>query len=181
MRRALAYLRQPTLAALAIILGLVAPAADADRLDDAAIIAIYNQVNSIDIETALVGQVKGHSPEVRELAEMVATDHTGVRKAAHQLSNKIGVTPKLPVDRAEAAKAHYDVIESLRAKSGPDFDRAYLLHELEFHRTAMETVKNTLLPAAHHPELKAHFSEVLPHFMHHLNETIRVAKNLGVE
>ena len=153
--------------------------AQAGKLDDAAILAIYNQVNSIDIETALLGELMGHSQDVRTLAKMVANDHTGVRQAAHNLSLNIGVTPDLPANRATAAQAHYKTIADLRTKSGPDFDRTYLLHEIAFHDAAMNAVRNVLLPAAKSPELKAHFESVLPHFEHHLAETIRVAKKLG--
>jgi len=45
-------------------------------LNDAAIMAIYDQVNRFDIETALLGQVMGHSPKVRALGKMVSGDHT---------------------------------------------------------------------------------------------------------
>ncbi len=173
--------RLRALIAGAIAVSLMPVAVHAGQINDAAIVAIYNQVNSIDIETALVGQVKGHSSEVRALAEMVSRDHTGVRKAAHELAVKIGVTPSLPAARAAAAKRHYDVIAKLRAKSGAEFDRAYILHEIDFHRSAIEAVKKILLPATSHPELKAHLESVLPHFSHHLDETIRVAKKLGIE
>jgi len=154
--------------------------ARAGQLDDAAIIAIYNQVNSIDIETALVGQLNAQSDDVRSLAAMVAHDHTGVRQAAGDLATKIGVTPTLPAARAAAAKSHYDVIAKLRAASGKDFDRTYLLHEVKFHTEAMAAVKDILLPAAKSEALKSHFESVLPHFQHHLSETTRVAKKLGV-
>ena len=43
----------------------------------------------------------------------------------------------------------------------------------------MVAVKNTLLPAADSKVLKEHFQTVLPHFKHHLAETIKVAKELG--
>ena len=83
---------------------LPAMAGGQPALDDGAIIAIYNQVNSFDIETALLGQVMGHSPDVRALGKMVSSDHTGVRKAAHELAGKIGVELTLPAARMEAAK-----------------------------------------------------------------------------
>lgn len=153
--------------------------AQAGGLNDAAIVAIYNQVNSIDIETAIVGELMGHSEDVRALAHMVASDHTEVRKTAHDLALKVGITPDLPASRATAAQAHYETIANLRTKSGPDFDRTYLLHEIDFHAAAMNAVRDILLPAAKSPELKAHFEGVLPHFAHHLAETKRVAKKLG--
>ena len=153
--------------------------AKAGGLNDAAIIAIYNQVNSIDIETAIVGELMAHTEDVRALAHMVAKDHTGVRKAAHDLALKIGITPDLPASRATAAQAHYENIANLRTKSGAEFDRTYLLHEIKFHTAAANAIRDVLLPAAKSPELKAHFKSVLPHFAHHLAETIRVAEKLG--
>lgn len=156
-------------------------AGNAAGLTDAAIIAIYNQVNSFDIETALVGQVMGNSADVRAFGEMVSGDHTGVRSMAHALAGEINVVPDLPASRADAAKMHYDAIVGLREKSGTDFDRAYLLHEIAFHTAAIDAVENGLLPAATHPKLKEHFKAVLPHFVRHLNEAKRIAKKLDIK
>lgn len=150
----------------------------AGKLNDAAIIAIYNQVNSIDIETALLGQVRGHSKDVRKLATMVATDHTGVRKAVQDLAIKIGIVPTLPAARNNAAQAHYQNIVALRQKTGEEFDKAYLLHEIKFHTQAIKAVKEVLIPNTKNAELKKHFETVLPHFHHHLNETKRIAQKL---
>lgn len=150
-------------------------------LDDTAIMAIYDQVNSFDIETALIGEVKGHSPKVRALGKMVSGDHTGVRKAALALAFKVGVTPDLPASRTKAAKAHYEAIKMLRSKSGKEFDRAYLKHEIKFHEAAISAVEKLLIPSASHAEFKEHFKAVLPHFKRHLKETRRIAKELGVK
>jgi putative membrane protein len=175
-----ALVRVTAAAGVLLLSPIMGPAMAAD-LDDAAIVAIYNQVNSIDIETALLGEVMGYSEDVRALARMVANDHTGVRQAAHDLALDIGVTPDLPAARAAAAQAHYKTIADLRTKSGAGFDQAYLLHEIAFHDAAAKAVRTVLLPAAKSPELKAHFEAVLPHFEHHLAETIRVAKKLGYQ
>lgn len=181
MKKRLAKLRLGVLPAIALAATLSAPTSHANDLNDAAIIAIYNQVNTMDIETALLGQVKGYSADVRQLATMVSRDHSGVRKMAHELAEEIGVTPTLPAARADAAKQHYEVIARLRDQSQTGFDKAYLKHEIEFHRAAISAVKTILLPSAQHPALKNHFNQVLPHFEHHLSETIRVAKKLNVQ
>ena len=51
----------------------------AASLDDAQILGIYIQVNSFDIETALLGRGLGYSVGVRNIAEHVSTDHLAVR------------------------------------------------------------------------------------------------------
>ena len=119
-------------------------------LDDATIIGIYNQVNSFDIEAGLLGMQLGHTEAVRTLGQMVSTDHTGVRLTVSQLASDIGVTPVLPASRNQAAKAHYKAMAALRSQSAQAFDRAYLLHEIQFHQAAIQAIKDRLLPAANH-------------------------------
>ena len=148
-------------------------------LSDGEIIGIYNQVNSFDVENALLALALADSEKVRNLAAMVATDHRGVRLDAAKLAAEIEAKVSLPAARQKAAQDHYQATADLADKTGKEFDRAYLLHEIRFHSDAFEAVKSTLLPAAKNTKLKQHFETVLPHFKHHLNETIKVAKDLG--
>jgi putative membrane protein len=150
-------------------------------LDDGAIVGIYNQVNSFDIETALLGETRGESEQVKKLAKMVASDHTGVRRSANDLASEVGVIPTLPAARAQASAEHDAVVADLRTKSGSEFDRAYLKHEIFFHRSAIDAVRTVLMPQAKNPRLREHFAKVLPAFEHHLAQTEQVAKQLGVQ
>lgn len=152
----------------------------AQDLSDAQILGIYSQVNSFDIETALIGQLKGQSDEVREIGAMVSSDHTGVRAAAHALAAEIGVTPELPPARIDAARDHDAVIQTLHTLEGAAFDAAYLRHEIAFHTSAIAAVETLLLPEADDPKLKAHFEAVLPAFEHHLQMNINAAEALNV-
>lgn len=157
-----------------------ASGATAGDLSDAQVIGIYSQVNSFDIETALLGQLKGHSEEVRAIGEMVSNDHTGVRAAIHTLALEAGITPELPPARIAAAQDHDAVILSLRELEGPAFDAAYLRHEIAFHTAAIEAVETVLLPETDNQELRAHFEAVLPAFAHHLKMNIDAAEALQV-
>lgn len=166
-----------TLAAAALALSLPA---SADDLSDAQILGIYSQVNSFDIETALLGQLKGQSEQVQSIGAMVSGDHTGVRSAAHDLAAELGITPVLPAGRFEAARDHDAVIARLHELNGAAFDALYLQHEIAFHRGAIAAVETLLIPEADAPELKAHFEAVLPAFHHHLQMNIDAAEALGV-
>ena len=167
-------------AALALAAASILPAM-AGGLSDAQILAIYSQVNSFDIETAMLGELKGNSEDVRNIGRQVAHDHTGVRQAAHELAAKIGVEPVLPPARIEAARQHDTVVLRLRDLDGPDFDEAYLVHEIGFHQAAINAVETILLPNTESPELKAHFEAVLPAFYHHLQMNKDAAKSLGID
>jgi len=154
-------------------------ASDTSGLNDGEIIGIYNQVNSFDIETALLALTNSHSKKVKKLAKMVSTDHRGVRFAAAELAEGIDAELLVPSLRQAAAKQHYSKMIKLSELKGKEFDSAYLLHEIEFHTVAIEVVKNILLPATTSDDLRQHFEVVLPHFEHHLKSSIDVAKNLG--
>jgi len=170
----------------AIVFSLVLPTsaslnsqpAAVHTLDDAAIFAIFDEVNAADIWTARLGATNCHAQEVCELARMVASDHEQVQQMMRDLARKLAITP-VPPDSDSNAQDHAKAIALLQDKSGADFDRAYLLHEIEFHSAAVRAVKQTLLPTIQNAEFKALVQNVLPGFEHHLAETAEVAHKLG--
>jgi putative membrane protein len=169
------YLVHGALLALCVTSITNPPTAEAADLNDAQIIGIYIQVNSFDIETALLGRSQGSSSAVRQLAEHVASDHLGVRQAAYDLAASCETRPVLPKERDAAAIEHGKTMSKLLALKGSEFDRAYLQHEAAFHAAAISAVKTSLLPASACPQLQAHLREVLPAFEHHLEQTQALA------
>ena len=147
-------------------------------LTDAEVLGVYIQVNSFDIETALLARAQATSPAVRALAAQVAKDHVGVRQAAYDLAATCKVSPSVPNARNSAAVEHSRSLGALAALSGSGFDRAYVQHELAFHRSAINAVSGALLPAATCPALKAHFTQILPALEQHAKETERIASEL---
>lgn len=157
---------------------VTACSAGEDTLSDAQIYAIYDQVNGFDIETAGLGAVKGHSPEVRKLAVMVLRDHSAVRQMARDIAADEKISYRID-EQSDGAKAHRQAMAGLKSKSGEAFDRAYLAHEEVFHTEAIAAIRTVLLEETESEAFKAHMRAVLPGFEHHLAETIRVAKELG--
>ncbi|KAF2992181.1 DUF4142 domain-containing protein [Methylocystis sp. MJC1] len=153
--------------------------AQAASLDDAQILGIYIQVNSFDIESALLARAQGASAALRKLAAHVAADHIGVRKAAYDLARKCGVTPATPAKRVSAASDHAAAMQRLAALQGAEFDNAYLRHEEAFHAGAIDAAKKLLEPAASCAELRAHLQEILPAFEGHLSQTRAMAREFG--
>ncbi|MCC6206988.1 MAG: DUF4142 domain-containing protein [Gammaproteobacteria bacterium] len=149
-------------------------------LNDETIFAIFDQANSVDIYTGRLGAKYGHSEEVRALGKMVTTDHMSVQQMGRDLANKLGIIPALP-DNDTSVADHAKTVALLQSKSGPDFDKAYLRHEIVFHQSVIDAVKGTLLPAIRNSEFKKLVIDVLPGFEHHLAATKAVAKKLGVE
>src|SRR5690242_19757381 len=143
--------------------------ATAPALDDATIVAIFDAANTADIETGDLAAKKGHSKQVRDLGRSFAAAHRAVRQQGRDLAKKLGVTPTPPAND-NSAQQQAKVMADLRAKSGADFDRAYLEHEVAFHQAVIDAVTHTLLPAIQNQELKTFVTNVAPAFQAHLAE-----------
>jgi len=164
---------------IALASALSGRAQSSSDLDDSAIIGIYNQVNSFDIESALLAANQADSADVRKLSQQVARDHRAVRLAAAELAKSMGIAESIPASRQEDMLAHDRAMADLAKLTGREFDRAYLLHEIAFHEAAIKALKTILLPSAKDARLKKHFESVLPHFEHHLNASVGLAQTLG--
>ena len=153
------------------------PAETARALKDAA--ARTAGVSGLHVNVAVgYGGRREIADAVRQLAAHVASDHVGVRQTAHALARQCGVTPALPPQRNAAADEHGKAMVRLQALDGAAFDAEFLRHEVGFHRAAIAAVREQLLPAARCAELKAHLSQVLPAFEHHLARTQELERAL---
>ena len=147
-------------------------------LDDPTIVAIFDAANTADIETGELAASRGTSKEVREFGRMLARDHNMVRQQGRDLAQRLGVTPTPPAaDRG--AKEHARAIAMLRSKQGAEFDRAFLQHEVTFHKAVIDAVTTTLLPAIQNAELKAFVEKVAPAFQAHMLAAQQLEKKLG--
>lgn len=166
--------RKSTIAMIGLALAAVviatltsrASAHQAEALDDAAIVAIFDLANTADIETGMLGAQRAQNKEVREYARMLADVHTAVRQNGRDLAAKLGVTPKLPKDD-KSAEQHAATMAQLGRLRGAEFDRAFLEHEKAFHTAVLSAVKSTLLPAISNQELKDFVVSLAPAFEAH--------------
>jgi putative membrane protein len=179
-RRLVAWLAIAAALILAAAVQLSARSLPGDEaaLDDPTIVAIFDAANTADIETGLLAAERGYSKEVRAFGEMLARDHEQVRQMGRDLATKLGVTPTPPKDDA-GAKAHAEAMATLRKKSGPDFDRAFLQHEAAFHKSVIDAINGTLLPAIRNEELRALVVKVAPAFEAHMRAAQGLEKQLA--
>jgi putative membrane protein len=157
-------------AALAASLAVVVPATRVQaqaKLDDPTIVAIFDAANTWDVETGSLGEKKASTKEVRDLAAMFARDHANVRQQGRDLAKKLGVTPTPPKDFA-MAKDHDAAMKKLQGLSGKAFDKAFLEHEVAFHKAVIDAVTTTLLPALKNAEVKDLVTKVAPAFQAHM-------------
>lgn len=157
---------------------LFLPASAAGQaLDDPTIVAIFDAANTADIETGTLAATRAQSKDVRDFGTMMAHDHDAVRQMGRDLAKKLGVTPTPPAGDT-SAKTQAEVMASLRAKHGAEFDRAFMEHEVAFHKGVIDAIQTTLLPAIQNKELKALVEKVAPAFQAHLLVAQRLERQL---
>jgi putative membrane protein len=146
---------------------------------DPQIAAIVVTANQVDIDAGKLAQSKSQSKDVKEFAQRMITDHTGVNKSATELVQKLHVTPESNDTSKSLQKGGDENIANLKKLSGPAFDKAYVDHEVVYHQNVLDAVDNTLIPSARNAELKALLVKVRPAFVAHLEHAKRIQSSLG--
>jgi putative membrane protein len=167
-------------AASAWVLGAATAASAADKApNDAQIAAIVVTANQVDIDAGKLAASKAASAQVKEFAQLMVTDHTGVNKSATELVTKLHVTPEPNATSASLKKGGDENVAKLTKLSGAAFDRAYVEHEVAYHQAVLDAVDQTLIPSAQNAELKALLVKVRPAFVAHLEHAKQLQASLG--
>lgn len=167
------------LCASAVVVSAAArPVSAGAALDDPTIVAIFDAANTADIETGELAAKKGSTKEIRDFGAMLARDHKVVRQQGRDLAAKLKVTPTPPADQSSAV-AHKKAMAELSVKSGKAFDKAFLEHEVAFHKAVIDAVTTTLLPAIQNAELKDLVVKVAPAFQAHMLAAENMEKKLA--
>lgn len=146
---------------------------------DPQIAAIVVTANQVDIDAGKLAERMSHSKEVKDFAQLMVTDHSGVNKAATDLVHKLNVTPEANATSASLKKGGDDNLVKLGKLKGAAFDKAYVDHEVAYHEAVLDAVDKTLIPSAKNGELKALLVKVRPAFVAHLEHARHLQASLG--
>ena len=172
---------QSMLILCAAALGLTATVAGAQGAGptDPQIAAIVVTANQVDIDAGKLAKSKAKSADVKSFAELMITDHTGVNKSATELVQKLHVTPEPNPTSQSLQKGGDDNLAALKKLSGAAFDKAYVDHEVAYHKAVLSAVDKTLIPSAQNAELKALLVKVRPAFVAHLDHARHIQSQLA--
>ena len=148
------------------------------KLSDAEVASVAVVANLIDIDNAKIAQERSKDTDVLKFAETMASDHKAVIEQAAALVKKLGVTPK---DNAVSQQLQTDADKAgdmLRSKSGAAFDKAYIDHEVAYHKAVIGAVENLLIPETENAELKELLQNVVPALQAHLEHAQMLQKQL---
>jgi putative membrane protein len=162
---------KPSLVIAASVLALAASAVSAQSSgpNDAQIAAIVVTANQVDIDAGKLAVSKSTDKSVKEFAQRMITDHTGVNKAATDLVTKLKVKPEENSTSKGLQKSGDETLKRLNGLKGAAFDKAYVDNEVTYHQTVLDALDKTLIPSAKNAELKALLVKVRPAFVAHLD------------
>lgn len=143
-------------------------------LDDAQIAAITDDANGAEIDQGKLAQTKAKDARVRAFAKMMVENHTQARRDQEKLHVSKADSP----DSERAVRDAATALESLRRKSGSDFDKAYLQLPVDEHRKVLDTLDKELLPAAHDKQLKNYLEKIKPNVEGHLTRAAALEHDL---
>jgi putative membrane protein len=163
------------IATLMAALPLTVPAQAAKtKLDDAAIVGIFDAANTWDISTGTLATKKGTRQDVKDFGAQLARDHKSVQQQGRDLAKKLGVTPTPVAKDFALLKDYNDTMKKLAGLKGAEFDKAFLEHEVAYHKAVIDAVTNSFIPAIQNAELKTFVQKVAPAFVAHM----KMAENL---
>jgi len=165
--------------AVASLCFLAAATASAQAINDAQIASIVVTANQVDIDAGKLAQKTSGNTEVKQFAERMVTDHTGVNKSAVELATRLKVTPQ-DNPTSQSLKAGGDSnLATLKGLKGAAFDKAYVDHEVAYHEQVLSAIDTTLIPCAKNEELKALIVKVRPAFVAHLEHAKMIQASLA--
>jgi putative membrane protein len=159
------------------LLTLAAPAF-AQAPNDAQIASIVVTANQVDIDAGKLAASRTSTAEVKQFAQLMVTDHTGVNKQATELVTRLKVTPQ-DNDTSRSLKDGGDKnLAALKPLTGKAFDKAYIDHEVAYHQAVLDTIDKTLIPNASNADLKALLVKVRPAIAAHLEHAQHLQASL---
>jgi putative membrane protein len=146
--------------------------------NDAQIAGIVVAANTVDINAGELAKTSSQNQQVKDFAQRMVTDHTGVNGQATALVKKLNVTP----EESDTSKALKDAgaanITKLKGMKGAAFDTAYIANEVSYHQTVLDAIDKTLIPSAKNAELKGLLEKVRPAIDAHLQHAKQIQASM---
>jgi putative membrane protein len=144
---------------------------------DANIFAVLDEANVGDSTHGALASTKGTSSAVRDYGKLMMRDHHSLRAQGEALAKRLKITPTSPVDDnlpGDIQKAT-DLLNS--TAKGKDFDKAYIDHEVETHKTVLE-IATKAMNDAQSTELKNMIQKAAPTLQAHLDRVQSIQRNM---
>jgi len=143
------------------------------NLSDANIVSLLAIANKSDIEGGQLAQTKAADPQVRSYGTRMVNDHQAMLDQGQQLSKQLMVNPMEPELGQQLLSDHERSMQLLQGKSGEQFDRAYIDHEIQMHQKIIQLVQQAKC-SEQAPQLRQLLQQSKPALENHLQQAQQV-------
>jgi putative membrane protein len=164
---------------LLVLAAGAAPAMAADKISDADILGILEQANQNEISAAQQVVNRQYNAQVQGYANMLQRDHSDNLQKAHDLAQKLNITPSM--DSAEARKEMdkgRDELSKINKLQGDKLAKSYIDDMIKDHTEEIKEIDKNMLPSASSPELKSYLQETRDAMNKHLDQARHIKDNL---
>jgi putative membrane protein len=153
---------------------LGAPGETGQQMQDKLFVSKATEGGIAQVQMGKLALQKG-SPEVKEFAQKMIDDHTATNKDLANVADELGTM--LPRKMNKDDQAEYD---KLKALSGDDFDKEYILYMAKEHREDMRDFRMEAA-AASDQGLQTEVVKAAMVIRQHLMMLAKLAKDKGIE
>ncbi|MGN6183663.1 MAG: DUF4142 domain-containing protein [Thermoanaerobaculia bacterium] len=147
----------------------------AATISDAEIAAILNVANEAEIQQGNLAMSQASNADVRAFAQRMVTEHTNAQTMAQSVFTQLGITPAENATTQFLRTQNTQLLASLGAKNGADFDQAYIQSQVQIHSALLATIDQVLMPSATSDQMRNLLSTIRASVASHLDE----ARNLA--
>ena len=145
----------------------------------AAILSQMNVANTMEIQLSRMASKQATTPAVKRIATQLVTDHSKNRREVTALARKLNVSLTPATGGNVTASDSAAMPEELQGKSGPEFDRSFVQHQVQLHENNIQKIQSQLLPAVQEPQLKAYLQKTLKEMQGHLATLEKTEQQIG--
>ncbi len=147
------------------------------QLSDAQIVAIADAAHKGEVEQAKLAVRKAKDAQVKQFAQMMATDHEGAMNKTKQLN----ISPETTQTSTQLQTDSQNAIQSLNGQTGTDFDKAYMDLQVKEHQQVLNDLDQKLIPNAKNAELKKQLTDLRTKIAEHLQKAEQIQQKLGTK
>jgi len=143
------------------------------------VLSQMNVANTTEIQLATVATKKASSPQVKQIARKLLTDHTKNRQQVRALAQKLNVSLTPGQGGSVSASDSAAMPTDLQAKTGAEFDRAFIQHEIDDHQSNVDKIQKQILPSLQNEQIKTYLQKTVTEMQGHLSSLKQVQQQLS--
>jgi putative membrane protein len=143
------------------------------------VLSQMNVANTTEIQLSTMAAGKARSPAVKQIARKLAADHSKNRQQVRALAQKLNVNLVPSTGGSLAAADSAALPSDLQGKTGSDFDKAFVQHEIADHQSNIDKIDGQILPSVQNDQVKSYLQKTVTEMQGHLSSLKQVQQQLG--